>query len=224
MAPTNTNTTSLTMNLLVDIKAQLVLYAEARKEVVDFLFSLLTLPVGTVVKILSKDSMVGSIGNLYGSVEELDETYVRSDHTKEALLASAGGYAGGKLLQLPEPQTQQEPASKEFYRCPYNSYTECQTNLTRRAGGVVAAATSTLAAAGFVQGIVTYTVMDDLKVAPMSTISGITLLNTFGITDIGMLQEKTVQLGYAEGLEILRVSLQSKTVLSDVFLGNKKQK
>ncbi|GJN05758.1 hypothetical protein PR202_ga23422 [Eleusine coracana subsp. coracana] len=67
-------------------------------------------------------------------VEELDETYVRSDHTKEALLASAGGYAGGKLLQLPEPQTQQEPASKEFYRCPYNSYTECQTNLTRVSG------------------------------------------------------------------------------------------
>jgi hypothetical protein len=101
---------------------------------------------------------------------------------------------------------------------------------------------------------VTYTVMDDLKVAPMSTISGITLLNTFGITDIGLLEEKTVQLGYAEvmyftpehsvcplilsltdkkiihvdhvslqGLEILRASLQSKTVLSDVFLGNKKQ-
>jgi len=40
--------------------------------------------------------------------------------------------------------------------------------------------------------------MDDLKVAPMSTISGITLLNTFGITDIGMLQERTVELGYAE--------------------------
>ncbi|KAM0860678.1 hypothetical protein ACQ4PT_046359 [Festuca glaucescens] len=40
--------------------------------------------------------------------------------------------------------------------------------------------------------------MDDLKVAPMSTISGITLLNTFGITDIGSLQEKTVQLGYPE--------------------------
>jgi hypothetical protein len=49
-----------------------------------------------------------------------------------------------------------------------------------------------------VQGVVTYTVMDDLKVAPMSTISGITLLNTFGITDIGSLQEKTVQLGYGE--------------------------
>ena len=51
---------------------------------------------------------------------------------------------------------------------------------------------------GFVQGVVTYTVMDDLKVAPMSTISGITLLNTFGVTDIGTLLEKTVQLGYDE--------------------------
>jgi hypothetical protein len=40
--------------------------------------------------------------------------------------------------------------------------------------------------------------LDDLKVAPMSTISGITLLSTFGITDIGMLQEKTVKLGYEE--------------------------
>jgi hypothetical protein len=51
---------------------------------------------------------------------------------------------------------------------------------------------------GFVQGVVTYTVMDDLKVAPMSTISGITLLNTLGITDIGILEEETVQLGYEE--------------------------
>ena len=51
---------------------------------------------------------------------------------------------------------------------------------------------------GFVQGVVTYTVMDDLKVAPMSTISGITLLNAFAVRDLGDLQEKTVQLGYNE--------------------------
>ena len=53
-------------------------------------------------------------------------------------------------------------------------------------------------AKGFVQGIVTYTVMDDLKVTPMSTISGITLLNAFAVRDLGDLQEKTVQLGYNE--------------------------
>ena len=54
------------------------------------------------------------------------------------------------------------------------------------------------AAKGFAQGIVTYTVLDDLTVTPMSTISGITLLNTFAVKDLGDLQETTVQLGYNE--------------------------
>ncbi|CAL4958292.1 unnamed protein product [Urochloa decumbens] len=250
MAPTSTNSNSaaLSMKLLLDTKAGRVLYAEASKDVVDFLFSLLTLPVGTVVKILSKDgSMAGSIGNLYVSVEKLDDTYIRSADAKAALLAPAGGYDGGKLLQLPEAVE----SSTEFYKCCYINYNHCQTYMSkvkgtrcqysgcsgtmttkmnlvsvdssRVSGGDLATATapSGHAGKGFVQGVVTYTVMDDLKVAPMSTISGITLLNTFGITDIGMLQEKTVQLGYDEGLKILKASLQSKTVLTDVFLVKK---
>ncbi|XP_066379322.1 uncharacterized protein [Miscanthus floridulus] len=120
------------MKLLVDTKAERVLYAEAGKDVVDFLFSFLALPVGTAVNGNNKN--------------------------------------------------------------------------------------------GLVRSLVTYTVMDDLKVAPMSTISGITLLNTFGIPNISMLMEKTVQIGYEEGLEILRLSLQSKTVLTDVILSKKVQK
>ncbi|CAO2193699.1 unnamed protein product [Urochloa humidicola] len=60
--------------------------------------------------------------------------------------------------------------------------------------------------------------MDDLTVTPMSTISSITLLNAFAVTDLAALQEKTVHLSYREGLAILKASLQSKTVLTDVFL------
>jgi hypothetical protein len=52
---------------------------------------------------------------------------------------------------------------------------------------------SSVGGKGFVQGIVTYTVMDDLTVAPMSSISSITLLNTFAVDDLNALQEKTVQ-------------------------------
>jgi hypothetical protein len=70
--------------------------------------------------------------------------------------------------------------------------------LVEPADGAVGSGVPRAAGAGFVQGIVTYTVMDNLKVAPMSSISGITLLNTFGVTDIGSLKEKTVQLGYTE--------------------------
>ncbi|CAM8952215.1 unnamed protein product [Rhodiola kirilowii] len=61
-------------------------------------------------------------------------------------------------------------------------------------------------------------VMDDLAVKPMSTISSISLLNTFNIKDVGVLEETTVTVDMAEGLKLLRASLHSKTVLTDVFL------
>ncbi|CAL4951671.1 unnamed protein product [Urochloa decumbens] len=189
------------MKLLVDTKSGRVIYAEAGKDVVDFLFSLLTLPVATVVKVLSKDAMVGCIGNLYGSVERLDAAYVRSADAKATLLSLAGGHESVSLLRL-QPATLPAPvaAAVEVYQC--------------SEGGDVDECYNYVAL-----GIVTYKIMDDLTVAPMSTISGITALRGLGVTDITSLQEKAVRVGYNEGLDMLRASLQSKTVLTDVFLG-----
>jgi hypothetical protein len=45
------------------------------------------------------------------------------------------------------------------------------------------------------KGIVAYTVMDDLAVRPMSSISNITLFNSFTVKDLVVLQEKTVEIG-----------------------------
>jgi hypothetical protein len=77
-------------------------------------------------------------------------------------------------------------------------------------------------------------VLDDLTVTPMADVSSVTtVLNTFAVRDIGDLQEKTVQLGRKEvgglslvlvlvltmqGLAILKASLKSKSVLTDVFV------
>jgi hypothetical protein len=63
-----------------------VLYAEASKAVIDFLFNLLCLPIGTVVKLLTTNDMVGSLGNLYQSVENLNPNYMLPFQTKDALL------------------------------------------------------------------------------------------------------------------------------------------
>ncbi|KAM3197179.1 hypothetical protein ACQJBY_072696 [Aegilops geniculata] len=252
-------TTALSMKLLVDTKARRVLFAEASKDVVDFLFSLLALPVGTAVKLLGKESMVGCVGSLYGSVEKLDGTYVQPGAAKDALLhptvLSPAVSSKSSLLGLPAPPP---PQAKTFYRCNMrcNCYggggvfgsssqqatcNNCRTYMTEGyatscpscnnqmttpltvvppAGseGPVAETAVGMSGKGFVQGIVTYTVMDDLTVTPMSSISSITLLNTFAVRDLTALQEKTVQLGYDQGLEILKASLQSKTVLTDVFL------
>jgi hypothetical protein len=40
---------------------------------------------------------------------------------------------------------------------------------------------------GYVRGVVTFMVMDDLMVKPMSTITSITLLNTFNVKDVSLL-------------------------------------
>ncbi|EAY72582.1 hypothetical protein OsI_00448 [Oryza sativa Indica Group] len=248
MAASSTTTAALSMKLLVDTNAQRVLFAEASKDVVDFLFSLLALPVGTAVKLLGKDSMVGCVGNLYASVERLDDTYVQADAAKDALLSpvvlSPAASSNTTVLRLPSPSSAQP---KSFFGCHNTCYRACRSYVTNASGTKCPTCHSQMTAActyvaggqdqntqnaaaegakggGFVQGIVTYTVMDDLTVSPMSSISSITLLNTFAVKDLGALKEKTVQLGYTEGLAILRASLQSKTVLSDVFLARRPAK
>ncbi|VVA28759.1 PREDICTED: DUF674 [Prunus dulcis] len=66
-----TNSASVSLNLLIDPKTHKVMFAEASKEVVDFLFSFLSLHVATVTRLLSTDGMVGCLGNLYRSAESL---------------------------------------------------------------------------------------------------------------------------------------------------------
>lgn len=49
---------------------------------------------------------------------------------------------------------------------------------------------------GFVLGLVTYMVINNLEVMPMSTISAVTLLNKFNVKDMSALKEKVVYLGF----------------------------
>ncbi|PPR84199.1 hypothetical protein GOBAR_AA36506 [Gossypium barbadense] len=77
---------------------------------------------------------------------------------------------------------------------------------------------------GCVKGIVTNTVMDDSTVTPMSTISSITLLRKFNIKQLDALEEKVVNVGTTEGVEILKASLWSETLLTDVFIAQKAKK
>ncbi|XP_058182421.1 uncharacterized protein LOC131300538 [Rhododendron vialii] len=75
---------------------------------------------------------------------------------------------------------------------------------------------------GYVNGLITYMVMDDLVVMPMSTISGIALLSKLNVTNVQSLEEKVVSFGMDEGLKLLKATLHSKMVLTSVFLGGMK--
>ncbi|XP_048140254.1 uncharacterized protein LOC115728179 [Rhodamnia argentea] len=205
-------TERVNLKLLVDKTNRRVLFAEGGKDFVDFLFHILALPVGTVIRLLEKIGMVGSLGNLYSSIEKLNDvinakTYYRCSSRSSV---SCSTYVA------------EHPSAK----CPNcgNSMNQRSTFVESPAGNLTAAVASAAESAGkggFVQGLVTYMVMDDLVVKPMSTISSITLLNQFNVKEIGHLEEKVVNLGMDEGIKLLRASLHSTNVLTDVFLDEK---
>ncbi|KAK0593491.1 hypothetical protein LWI29_037600 [Acer saccharum] len=238
------------LKLLIDTQSKKVLFAEAGKDFVDFLFYLLSLPVSTVVRLLKNEGEVGCLSDLYNSLENLNDTYIQPIQNKTNLLYHKSSLPGSEfplLLSGADQYSARTSTTRNVYICSTNGYdsdydgeedycsrhaSETPNDICPNCRGtmsvVVSLVNSSSAAAnntstssgGFVKGMVTYMVMDNLEVKPMSTISSLTLLNSFNVQNIGSLEEKFVALDVDEGLKLLKASLECKNVLTTVFLGN----
>ncbi|XP_044971927.1 uncharacterized protein LOC123439255 [Hordeum vulgare subsp. vulgare] len=194
-----------TLKLLVDKKANRVLYAEAGKDAVDFLFSLLAMPIGTVAKVLQTGSDGFGVANIYASVQKMNTVYMHSKIVQEALLSSC------RPMFLHRPTTRL-PAAPALV--PKSMSIDVARDFSLYGSAV--------AGGGHVQGLVTYSVMDDLTIAPMSSISAVVLINKLNREGNDLvLEEKSVKIGNKEAFDILKASMDSRTVLTDVFLSGK---
>ncbi|MED6119629.1 hypothetical protein PIB30_013261 [Stylosanthes scabra] len=245
-----TNTGDLRLKLLIDTKNNKVLFAEASKDVVDFLFTLLQFPLATVVKLLSKEAVVGSLGNLYSSVENLNHIYMQPNLSKDLFLnptiLPSSPFISGLLTSVATINKPSQITSK-LYKCNYGCGSSAVTDvynsvcsncrydycgdggrMTAEVKYIKGATTATAATApatnnynnGFVKEVITYMIMDNLVIQPMSTISSITMLNQFNVKDVGVLKEAVFHLGINEGLKLLKASMESETVLTSVFLAS----
>ncbi|XP_075672031.1 uncharacterized protein LOC142641476 [Castanea sativa] len=243
--------TNVSLKLMIDRESQRVLFAEAGKEFIDFLFHILALPVGTFIPLFEKQGMQGSFGNIFESIENLGSIYLQPSVNKEILLKpkvhiSGGGGSGLPLLlqNVESSPSSSSSRSTKFYRCknvssscdPYVAYDiraicpscsqvmNCEQNMVDPPSRSATKTSSSYTEGGYVKGLVTYMVMDDLEVKLMSTISSITLLiNKFNVKGIRALEEKVVNFGMDEGVKLLKASLYSKSVLTDIFLPMVKQ-
>ncbi|CAL2241314.1 unnamed protein product [Prunus armeniaca] len=219
-----TNTVSL--KLLIDTEGHKVLFAEAGKDFVDFVFTLLALPVGTVIRLLSKDNMVSSLGKLYDSLELLNDTYMLPNLNRDTLLKPKAPIGGANVPHL---LTNDESLAKKVYMCgsyhrfiaddPRAICPQCKYTLSTEVPYVTAQAItegSSGGGGGYVKDVVTYMIMDNLEVKPMSTISCIAMLNRFNVKEVGTLEERM-------GLKLLQASLESNAVLTNVFLEKKEE-
>nr|POE66818.1 hypothetical protein CFP56_52028 [Quercus suber] len=161
---------------MIDRESQRVLFAEAGKEFIDFLFQILVLPVGTLIPLFEKQGMQGSFGNIFESIENLGSIYLQPGVNKEILL---------------KPKVAICPSCSQVMNC--------EQHMVDRPSPSATKTSSSCTEGGYVKGLVTYMVMDDLEVKLMSTISSITLLiNKFNVKGIRALEEKVVNFGMDE--------------------------
>ncbi|GJW10102.1 hypothetical protein Tco_1575929, partial [Tanacetum coccineum] len=222
-------TPEMSLKLLCDKKGQRVLFAEAPKEFVDFIFHIFSLPLGTLVEFIGSKQMVGCLGKLKDSIESFHGTYLQPGVEKDNIFNPKTPFNGNTfLLSYNASSTDQASSPKAIYRCSnastncsYCNRTNCRSYATLDPKSVcpncsgsmnvvmtriepkgvqveVTAMEKINKGGGYVKEVVTYMVMDDLVVKPMSTISSITLINKFGVKDLSQLEEKMVTFGKEE--------------------------
>jgi hypothetical protein len=208
-------TTNVSLKLFVDRNKQKVLFAEADKVFVDFLLSIFTLPVGAVARLLKEGgSVVGSLPSLYQSIKNLSVNYIQPGKNKFSLLEPKVIMPGAVVpLLLPNVGS----TFRQLYRCPTNCNNSlfyvavdnsticplCKVKMDRNVRFVDPPSeirASSTCEEGYVKETVTYLVMDNLEVKPMSPTTLITLLTKFNVNanELGDIEEKVVDLGMDE--------------------------
>ncbi|KAM6584255.1 hypothetical protein CsatB_011257 [Cannabis sativa] len=195
-----------------------VICIEAEEDFVDFLFSFLTIPLGSVLKLLKeKNSLLGSIDNLYKSVQESSDI---SPKCKEMLLSPKVermfGCESLLLLEVNEEVAQTEFSYNKCYACCLQNKTTCccchiqyqrLKLMNPKCPGM------TEKGGGFVRSQGCFLITDNLVVELLSPASGLGRLE-IPFTD---LEEMPIAVGKAEALAIFKAAMTTRNVLSQVF-------
>lgn len=170
------------VTLLVETTTKKVLYLEAGADFVDLLFSLLALPIGSLMKLLAEKSPPSAslsdapLLSLFRSVQNLDNSYFRQADTSRAQILLPEN--DSKLLALTDvnDSKQLKGAAPLCISCrkPISishgaSYQYC--------GYCGTTQNVTSDKVGFVEKNVTFMVTKDLEVLPASVIKTIEILN-----------------------------------------------
>ncbi|KAL4610494.1 hypothetical protein ACB092_08G054300 [Castanea dentata] len=219
---------TLSLKLLIDNNSNKVVFAEAGKEFVDFLFGCLQVPLGSIMGLLSEHDLVGlgSLSSVYESIENLDPSFFQSKASKDSLLRpkptfSSNTHTPQLLLDFVPPTPTPSTISYPFGAISQSAFVSQSPFVSPAFAAQPNAPSTEEKETGYVRDVVTYMVMDDLTVKPMSTISSVTFLTNLYVKDVSSLREKMVELDKKKVFELIRASFYSTTVLTDVFIGSK---
>ncbi|PKU79681.1 uncharacterized protein LOC110116322 [Dendrobium catenatum] len=218
----------INLRLLVDKEQKRVVFAEAGSDFINVLFSFLTLPLGSIVRLLEKQTDLGSLDNLYESVEQLDVKYLQSEACKEMLLKPRS--AAAEICDDLKIKNIHDVNPRHFYICNESDcliqsscyYTYVTKARCSRCGKLMGKDWSwskgTVEKRGvFVNDEADFIITDNLRVMPISLMSGFSLMEELRIKNTDMLEERVINVGNDEALNLLRISLVSKRTLTKLF-------
>ncbi|XP_050363531.1 uncharacterized protein LOC126782348 [Argentina anserina] len=234
----------VSLKLLIDKENHKVVFAEAGKEFVDFLFTLLSFPLSSAIRVCK----IGSLSNIYGSIDALGDKYMLPNVNKKTIvgMGSMEHVAALNKLQFMfsnKPQDHKPivaSSAKKFYVC--NKYhmkehRPCVTDDPRSVSPICRSPMSTDVVyvaprgeaslmtwgEGYVRGVASYMIMDDLRVQPVSVFDNLNLLEKYinGSSGFNNLEEKVVHVNMDQVDKWLKASTESNSVLTDIFLGKK---
>jgi len=210
-APSNEEVYKVPLKVFVDRNENKVLFAEARKDFVDVLLSFLALPLGTIARLVAKESnippvKVGSLSSLYESVSHIEEQHLWTKTCKEMLLhprTSMESYC--QLIKLNIDDTQPTKyflcedlgCSRKTNGSLLSIFNNQRCSCGKLMNRIVYPEVITLQK-GFVKETATFIICDDLSVLPNVLVTIVNLLQNLGVKDMGAIEEQTVDISKRE--------------------------
>ncbi|XP_042009368.1 uncharacterized protein LOC121757991 isoform X1 [Salvia splendens] len=196
----NLNSKKLILKAVVHKSTKKLLFAQVKEDFIEFLFSLLAIPLGGVECLLESKSSIKSIDNLYKSVSDLihDEHFMSSD-IKSRLI---------------------KPKLPHGYISENNILPLVEENLPDSYNGMISMFSSVNFPQGkgnYIKGPRTYQVMDDLTVVPFY-ISSIFCSLGQQMISVSDVEELEMEVGLEEALSILKASLTTNSALTNGLL------
>lgn len=200
----NEQETKVLLKLWVDETRNKVVAAESKVDFMDILVSVLTLPLGTIIRLTKAEAgALGCMKNLYQSVEKLGEENLYTEYCKTMLLNPRNAYA--KYCMKLKVNVDNSGSDK-YYQCSGCCRKSYYTNVKCLCGGMInkekflkdSVENTCLNEHAFLKGGISFLITDDLQFKCASPSSLVQMLSNVGLSDINQIKEMRVEVGKNE--------------------------